>query len=80
MMKLSSAALCLLLLTTPSIFSAASTGSSSSDVLGEDSVEADNHPLLAKFENWIAQHEKKYDTHEDFLERFAIWLENDAYI
>jgi C1A family cysteine protease len=43
-------------------------------------VEADEHPLLAKFEDWIEEHKKDYGTRDKFLERFAIWLENDAYI
>lgn len=36
--------------------------------------------LLSKFHSWADYHGKSYDTHEEKMERLAIWVENDERI
>mmetsp|Transcript_25836 Transcript_25836/g.31240 ORF Transcript_25836/g.31240 Transcript_25836/m.31240 type:complete len:362 (+) Transcript_25836:217-1302(+) len=80
-MKLSRTAVLLLFVLVPDSGIAAlqSSGSDSSDSGSSDEVVL-GLPLLSKFKRWIEEHDKTYDTDDEFLERYAIWEENDAYI
>lgn len=54
----------------------ASSSSNDNNVVDEPSFPAVE--LMVKFKKWMDYHDVTYDTHDEKLTRFHIWLDNDG--